>query len=275
MAGGKRKGIRALLPSGRLETALFALSLALSLTLAIAAVWYIISCVSIYSGGGATPFTRETVAAELKRLLPISIIAAVLMIAAGTLSLFTGKPKPTVIRIKSRTLVKITEKKLSAEHLSADYRDLCLREAAFRATTMTAIAAVSTVIAAVALIIIIDPSRYTVADVNTDIAYSTVYAGAATLLILAGVYTSSIVNELSYRRVLEPSREELSRQRAEGITPPPCDEAPLGEGHTVMLARLIIIAVAIAFIIIGIFNGGMADVLGKAVRICTECIGLG
>ena len=28
-------------------------------------------------------------------------------------------------------------------------------------------------------------------------------------------------------------------------------------------------------ILLGILNGGMADVLGKAIRICTECIGLG
>ena len=29
------------------------------------------------------------------------------------------------------------------------------------------------------------------------------------------------------------------------------------------------------FIVIGMFNGGMDDVLYKAINICTECIGLG
>jgi hypothetical protein len=29
------------------------------------------------------------------------------------------------------------------------------------------------------------------------------------------------------------------------------------------------------FIVLGIVNGGMADVLNKAIKICTECIGLG
>jgi len=75
--------------------------------------------------------------------------------------------------------VRITEKKLSEEHLSEDYRDTCATEASFRAKVMTAIGALSTVITAVALIIIIDPSRYTVSDVNTDIAYSSVIAAAA------------------------------------------------------------------------------------------------
>ena len=43
----------------------------------------------------------------------------------------------------------------------------------------------------------------------------------------------------------------------------------------VNFARVSIITVAVVFIVLGIFNGGMSDVLGKAVRICTECIGLG
>jgi hypothetical protein len=32
---------------------------------------------------------------------------------------------------------------------------------------------------------------------------------------------------------------------------------------------------AVAFLILGIFNGGAEDVLKKAIAICTECIGLG
>ncbi len=39
--------------------------------------------------------------------------------------------------------------------------------------------------------------------------------------------------------------------------------------------RLTLLVLAVTFIIIGIFNGGMADVLYKAINICTECIGLG
>jgi hypothetical protein len=39
--------------------------------------------------------------------------------------------------------------------------------------------------------------------------------------------------------------------------------------------RGVIAVVGIVFVVLGILNGGMADVLGKAIRICTECIGLG
>jgi hypothetical protein len=36
-----------------------------------------------------------------------------------------------------------------------------------------------------------------------------------------------------------------------------------------------ILLMGIVLVLLGIFNGGAEDVLGKAIRICTECIGLG
>ena len=33
--------------------------------------------------------------------------------------------------------------------------------------------------------------------------------------------------------------------------------------------------IGVAFVVLGIANGGMADVLAKAIEICTQCIGLG
>lgn len=43
----------------------------------------------------------------------------------------------------------------------------------------------------------------------------------------------------------------------------------------VNIARISILVIAAIFIITGYFNGGAADVLQKAINICTECIGLG
>ncbi len=40
-------------------------------------------------------------------------------------------------------------------------------------------------------------------------------------------------------------------------------------------ARLILFAAALVFLVLGIRNGGLRDVLIKAINICTECIGLG
>ncbi len=49
-----------------------------------------------------------------------------------------------------------------------------------------------------------------------------------------------------------------------------------GRGETLlMVTRMAVLTLGIAFVILGVMNGGMGDVLEKAIRICTECIGLG
>ena len=44
------------------------------------------------------------------------------------------------------------------------------------------------------------------------------------------------------------------------------------EGSTI---RRVLLAAAVVLIIAGVFNGSALDVFGKAVKICTECVGLG
>ncbi len=48
-----------------------------------------------------------------------------------------------------------------------------------------------------------------------------------------------------------------------------------GKSSATVMARTVILLVAVAFIIAGILNGSIHDVLVKASKICTECIGLG
>ena len=48
-----------------------------------------------------------------------------------------------------------------------------------------------------------------------------------------------------------------------------------GDKRTTLVLRLVVLALAVTFIVLGIVNGGMTDVFIKAINICTECIGLG
>ena len=43
----------------------------------------------------------------------------------------------------------------------------------------------------------------------------------------------------------------------------------------IRVVQIVLLIVAVILIVVGINNGGMRDVLQKAIRICTECIGLG
>lgn len=47
------------------------------------------------------------------------------------------------------------------------------------------------------------------------------------------------------------------------------------KGSHVSSIRTALLIVAVLFIVLGVMNGGLRDVLVKAINICTECIGLG
>lgn len=49
----------------------------------------------------------------------------------------------------------------------------------------------------------------------------------------------------------------------------------LNTPKAVMITRICLGVIGVVFVVFGIFNGGMTDVLEKAVKICTQCIGLG
>lgn len=46
-------------------------------------------------------------------------------------------------------------------------------------------------------------------------------------------------------------------------------------GKNIIIIRAGLIAVGIILSVIGIHNGGYADIMNKAIRICYECIGIG
>lgn len=50
---------------------------------------------------------------------------------------------------------------------------------------------------------------------------------------------------------------------------------PTEKGSHVNMIRGILLVLSVTFIVLGVMNGGLYDVLVKAINICTECIGLG
>ena len=95
-----------------------------------------------------------------------------------------------------------------------------------------------------------------------------------TLIGLGILMISTHLQEKSMEREILAAKEQIKLEKAGGVKP----EANGGKGQTADRARFLRIAlliVAVMMIVAGTFNGSARDVFGKAVKICTECIGLG
>ena len=91
---------------------------------------------------------------------------------------------------------------------------------------------------------------------------------------LAALMVSTVLQEKSMRREIEAAKAQLRQEKAGGVKPEAAEKKPDRSG-AVRLLRIALLVLAVVLIAAGVFNGSARDVFGKAVKICTECVGLG
>ena len=89
---------------------------------------------------------------------------------------------------------------------------------------------------------------------------------------LGALTVTAALREKSVMRETEAAKTRLQEEKAAGVTGAP---APVVQAKGRAGVQAVVIVVAVALIIAGIFNGSARDVLIKAITICTECVGLG
>ena len=103
-----------------------------------------------------------------------------------------------------------------------------------------------------------------------------------TALGMAGRMIASVLEEKSVLRETEAAKEQIRLEKAVGIRPEKAQgirPERAGEAEKKysgpQVLRMVLLLLAAALIFAGMSNGSARDVFGKAVKICTECIGLG
>ncbi|MBR2651015.1 MAG: hypothetical protein IKD45_05075 [Clostridia bacterium] len=251
-------------------------ALILSAVIIAAGIALAVSCITIYRSGAESPFTREIIGTHLKKTAPFTVTALLMTVGGGIMSLvFDIKEKRSLGGASEKRTFLILKSKLTAYTPSEKYTEADKNELGAVKRLWLIFAAACILISTPALIYILSFGRYTKDNYNTEVAYSAVAAFGAMILSAAAYFVISVFMKRVTLRRIALLKEELTAAKAEGRISGDGGALAKNEGHTKDIARLAIIALAVVLIIIGISNGGMADVLGKAVQICTECIGLG
>ena len=112
-------------------------------------------------------------------------------------------------------------------------------------------------------------------DLEAMIASLVMYVFPWIVLGLGCLCISSVLQEKSMQRETSAALARVKEEKEAGIKPKPKEKV---QGKNAKSKRVLQIAVAIAamaFIVLGVYNGGAKAVFTKAVNICTECVGLG
>ncbi len=245
-----------------------------------------VSCLALYRSGDS-PFTRESISLHFARIAPL--VYACLIGAAGGWVLALVRPLGGGAefadsgRVKAvrdpAVLLKKQINRLNMAVIPAECREKMKKERTLRRCLAVGAVVVCTAAALPALIYCVDGAHFSVDDLNNDMTTAScvglgcgaVALAAATVAVL--LRGASVARELALIKLAAAELGPGAFLPADG--PNKWEKSLSDNAYFVWTVRGLIAVAGIIFLVWGVLNGGMADVLGKAIRICTECIGLG
>ena len=241
-----------------------------SILLVITGVLLMIACVQVYSIGDR-PFTVENISNEFSKIA-VPVFITVIAVAVGFV-LWLVKPltqKRSKAVINKRAMLKRLERRLDLTECSDDTKNTIKKEQTLRLILRVATAGICVGAFIPTLIYVLNFNNFG-ADYNAAVISAMLWI-APSCLICAGVCIAlAYLESASLTRQIATVKSAITK----GSTPAEATACKCYMSKLIPAIRLGIAIVAILLIVAGILNGGMADVLSKAVNICTECIGLG
>ena len=245
----------------------------LSCIIVITGICFIVACIHIYNSG-ARPFTRESIYAHFISIVVPVIICAVGIIGGMVLSFFPLERVKIKGIIDTGAVLNRLNKKIDISKCDIDTQEKIKKERKLRLFTNAFCIDAIIVCIVISLIYGLNKSNFPAIDINGEMIDAMLFILPCVIVGLGAIYATVLIGNASYARELSLVKKALATAKASNSGQWSVVSGQKNE-KILLGARLTILVIAITFIVIGIFNGGMANVLQKAVNICTECIGLG
>ena len=242
-----------------------ACGIVISAAIIAAAVCLIVSARVIYTSGDS-PYTPESVSAQYSKIAAPLWVAIFAVIAGIILNIAFPMPKIKPKSDKDPFIkLRILQKKLPAD---CNHIEIA-RQRQIRKIARAVCALLCAVSFLPAILVLCDYDSFTV-DNLTPALLRTVWM-LAIGVIASGVllFVLSVIERKSAEKEIEQTKIALSESKDT------VQEAVKNNESKIKITRLVLVGVACALIVIGLTQNGFYDVLQKAIRICTECIGLG
>ncbi len=233
-----------------------------------------IGCVAhLYFTGGDQPFSRESVGGYLKILAIPSVITIGLVIAGVIMRYINNSEDDEATPRTKSELLESFEARYDIECFKGQARELISKERHSRNLFESIAYAFSALIFVLVLAYMIFFAEFTVETLNADVMAALTVALPLCAIAL-GIHVPRVyLAEASCERELAAMKEYIKENGTAGVKKNERPDAKRLDPSLIL--KYVILAASVVFIILGVVNGGMDDVLAKAVKICTECIGLG
>lgn len=244
----------------------------MSVLLAAVGISFMVSCVGIYKMG-ASPFSRERVAEAFSKINILVYVAIAWFFVGVIMMIIFPDEKRKIKACKSDDAIYASLRcRIDMTYDDENIKKLMNAEMIRKVMKISTIV-INTILVGICLLI-----TYTYI-INSEILYAndTVIKCVLTSLpfmlaaVILGV-ASKLITDNSYKKSIALAKSLIAAKIAVKAK----ENTDSKSHEKIMLAvKIAIIAIGVFLVIFGIFGDGVKGTLEKAVRICTECIGLG
>ena len=235
-------------------------------------IMFIVCCAHLYFTGGESPYSRESVGRYLIILAVPSAITVALVIGGLVYACLTGAADDEKTPRTSSEILEGFAQRYDISVFDEDTQREILKERSNRTAFAIFSYFFSAVVLTVVLVYMLVIAEFTVKTLNADVIAALTVALPLSVIAL-GIHVPRVYfAEKSAGKELEIMKEYIKENKPPRVA---ASTEAAKHGDTLVIAKCVMMAVAVVFVILGIFNGGINDVFAKAVKICTECIGLG
>ena len=254
-------------------------------------VAFITQILRIYSLGGK-PYNAQIISEYFAQIAPLVWVWLALTLALGVFSvLFPKQEKKATFKDGKLALARLKSKlPMQGENFSEDYtksvQSLAVKEM-YRKTAWIACALVCAASAVLMIIYLSNAENFLGEDVTQEVknmvfAFLPYLVGCFICVMGVFVYEKvSVRKETDEVKALFKESVKAGYEKEEKLTETKWQlfvakiEKALTSKKGLLITRSIVFAACVCLIVVGVLNGGLEAVLGKAIRICQECIGLG
>ncbi len=250
-------------------------NIALSAVIVITGARFIVACRGIYTAGkeaGGQIYSRAAVAEAFAPMALCTYLCLALVIGGFILHfVLPVQAKKNVPEKNRRLILQRLQSKTDLNQCDPELQRRITRQQNLRLLHMIISAVLFVIASAAFLAYVCRPDIWpSISEVTATMAES-----AFALLISMAIPTGYSIFTAYFCRSSLDKEIELMRTAAKQA---PRESIPVtsAKNPQILLAvRYFILGLAVAFVIAGYSMGGVADVIGKAAKICTECVGLG
>lgn len=238
----------------------------LSVVTIIAALCIILSCINLYQ---TDSYSREAVGENFSKISIAVYICLATVIGGFILDFaipFQGKTK--IAKQLPMQLSRLSEKvdltKCDATISNAIYSER-------RKRNIHAMISYILLIVACLLFLpyILNGNNYHQSNINSSMINAVLLMAICLLIpFLYAIFASFYANKSMEKEISLLKQVKTFRETS-------VESTGFKKNPGILITQLLFVAIGIAFLLYGILTGGIADVLTKAINICTECIGLG